>query len=239
VQLTKPSQIFNNPQTSLPIRNRRIEIVLFPMLIHTKPLKVNVPSRAKLRLHRSRDVYGAFHVQLLDTTFHDCELERNDARHFNRTTEGDLAVALAEMQVAYRKLGTGNVHGQEDLGAAGEVLDIAVSTMLRATRDSSSTFLADLLFKGPGSGAGMYVLRLRRLSDSAVEVRVGRDEFAFALVPQFEDFLRGGAAEDAGVNEACETDAGNVAGAAEDAFKVPDGFCTVLYQPPLTSILST
>jgi hypothetical protein len=71
--------------------------MLLAMLIHTKPLKVNIPSRTKLRFHRSRNVDGALHIQLLDPALHDAELERDDARHFNRAAETNLAITLAEM----------------------------------------------------------------------------------------------------------------------------------------------
>lgn len=50
------------------------------------------------------------------------------------------------------------------------------------------------------------------------------DELGFARVPSLEDFLGGCATQDTRMNETCETDARNVPGRAEDAFKVPDGF---------------
>jgi hypothetical protein len=71
----------------------------------------------------------------------------------------------------------------------------------------------------------MCILRVRRLRNDAVEVRVRSNELALALVPCLEDLGGGRAAEDAGVDEACEADAGDVARRTEDAFKVPDGFC--------------
>ena len=58
-----------------------------------------------------------------------------------------------------------------------------------------------------------------------MRVCAGFDELAFALVPGSEDLGAGCTAEDARVDEACETDAGDVATGAEDAFEVPDGFC--------------
>lgn len=53
-----------------------------------------------------------------------------------------------------------------------------------------------------------------------------RYEFSFALVPGFEDGLRGCAAEDARVNKAGKADTGNMPRGAEDAFEVPDCFGT-------------
>jgi hypothetical protein len=99
-----------------------------------------------------------------------------------------------------------------------------------AAWDGSCAFFANLFFQFASGGAGVDVLRLRGLSDSAVEVGMCGYEFAFALVPEFEDVLRGGTAKDAGVDEACETDAGDVARGAEDAFEIPDGFRSVRCQ---------
>lgn len=50
------------------------------------------------------------------------------------------------------------------------------------------------------------------------------DEGCFALVPGLEDFVRGRASEDAGMDEAGKPDTRNVAGAAVNALEVPDGF---------------
>lgn len=53
---TIASQVLNHPQARLPIRNRRIEVVLLPMLIHAEALEVDVPSGTELRLYRAWDV---------------------------------------------------------------------------------------------------------------------------------------------------------------------------------------
>jgi hypothetical protein len=193
-QLTKSSQILNNPQTSLPIRNRRIKIMLLPMLIHTKTLKIYIPARPKLRLHGSRDVNWALHIELLHTAFHNAELEGYHARHLNRAAEGDLAIALAEMQVSDTEFSAGDVNGQENLGATREVLDVAVSAVFGAAGDSPRAFFADLLFQVTCSGTGMHILWLRGLGNGTVEMGVCGDEFAFTLVPGIQDFLRGRAA---------------------------------------------
>lgn len=115
---------------------------------------------------------------------------------------------------------------QERFGTAREVLDIAVTAVFRSAGDGARAFLADFLFHRARRGAGMYVLWLGGLSDDAVEGG-GADEFGFAAVPFGEDFGAGCAAEDAGVDEAGEADAGDVPAGAEDAFKIPDGFGAV------------
>jgi hypothetical protein len=168
--------------------------MLLPMLIHTKPLKIYIPPRSKLRLHGTRDIDRTLHIQLLHPAFHDAELEGYHARHLNRAAEGDLAVALAEMQVPYAELGTGDVDREEDFGTAREVLDVAVSAVFGAAGDCSRAFFANLGFQVAGSGASVDILWLRWLGDGAVEMGVRGDEFAFALVPCVEDFLRGGTA---------------------------------------------
>lgn len=151
---------------------------------------------------------------MLHTTFHDAELDGDDAGHFNRAAEGNLTVALTEVQVANAELCAGDVDGEVDFGAAGEVLDVAVSTVFGATvgscklngifvvrekeylpRDGSRAFFANLGFKIRGGGAGVYVAGLRGFSYGAVEMRMRGDEFAFALVPCFQDFGRGRTAE--------------------------------------------
>jgi hypothetical protein len=72
----------------------------------------------------------------------------------------------------------------------------------------------------------VHVAWLWRFGDGAVEMGVRGDELALASVPQVEDFGRRRTSENTGVNEPCETNAGDVARAAEDAFEVPDGFRT-------------
>jgi hypothetical protein len=74
----------------------------------------------------------------------------------------------------------------------------------------------------------VYILRIWRLGDSAVQMRMCRNEFAFTLIPGVQDVCGGRAAQDAWVYETRESNAGDVTTAAEYAFKVPDGFCAGL-----------
>lgn len=170
--------------------------MLFARLIDAEALEVDVPPRAKLRLHGTRDVDGTLHVQLLHSVLHDAKLERNYTRHFNGATEGNLTVALAKVQVADAELGPGHMDGQEDLGAARQVLDVAVAPVLGTTGNGARAFLADLGLELVRGIAGVDVGGLWRLGDGAVQVAVGGDEFGFALVPGFEDFCGRCAAED-------------------------------------------
>jgi hypothetical protein len=145
----------------------------------------------------------------------------------------DSVFTLTEVQITNGELGSLNVHWEVHLTPARQILDIAVSSMFGATRHGTRSLLPNLLFDVCRSATSMYVLRLRRERDVAVEVLVRRDELCLARIPRLEDFGRGRTAEDTGMDQAGEADAGNVAGGAEDTFEVPDGFCAVfsLYQP--------
>lgn len=78
--------------------------MLLPVLVDREALKVDVPSRAELGLHRPRDVDGGLDAQLFHAVLHDAELDCDDARHLYGATEGNLAVSLAEMQVSDAEL---------------------------------------------------------------------------------------------------------------------------------------
>lgn len=105
-------------QRSLAIRNSNIKIVLLPMLVDTKTLKVDISTRAELRLDRAGDVDGALHSQVRQPVLEDLKVDGDDTRHLDRTAEADLAVALAEVQVADAELGAIHVHREVDLAAA-------------------------------------------------------------------------------------------------------------------------
>lgn len=111
--------------------------MLLPLLIHRKPLKVNIPPGPELRLHRPGDVDGALHVQLRDAALHDGELQRDAAGHLNGAAERNLAVALAEVQIADAELGAGDVDGQVDARAARQVFDVAVAAVFGAAGDGA------------------------------------------------------------------------------------------------------
>lgn len=69
----------------------------------------------------------------------------------------------------------------------------------------------------------MDVGRVWWLGDDSLEGG-GGDQFSFPPVPFCEDLGGGGTAEDTGVDQPGEFDAGDVAGGAVDAFEVPDCF---------------
>lgn len=198
--------------------------MLLALLIDTKPLKIDIPARPKLRLHGPGDVNGRLHIQLRHPALHETELERNDTRHFYRAAEADFAISLTKMKVSDAELCAGNVHGQKDFRAARQVLDIAVPAVFRTPRYRSRALFPNFLFQVSCRGARVHVLWLRGLCDRAVEVRVCGYELCFARVPGREDGGGGRAAEDARMDEAGEADTWDVAGGTEYAFEVPDGF---------------
>jgi hypothetical protein len=203
--------------------------MLLPVLVHREPLKIYIPPWSELRFHRPWDVDWGLHVQLLDASLHYRELERDHARHLDSAAERDLAIALREMQITHAELRTLDVHWEIYFAAARQVLDIAVPSVFRAAGDRSRALFPHFLFDLRGRASGMHVCGVGRLSNYAVHVRAGLDKLAFALVPRSEDLGRRRAAEDAGVDEAREADAGDVARGTEDAFKVPYRFCSALF----------
>jgi hypothetical protein len=102
-----------------------------------------------------------------------------------------------------------------------------ISAMFWTSGDSPGAFLAYLLLQGSSCGSGVHISWLWRLCNGAVEMGVRGDKLALTSVPQVENFRRRRTPENTRVNEPCETDAGNVARTAEDAFEVPDRFRTV------------
>ena len=199
--------------------------MLHALLIDAEPFKRQIPSGPIMRLDGSRQKQRTLHIQIPNPALHDRQLQRDDAGHLDGAAKGDFAVALGEVEVADAELGAGDVHGQEDAAAAAQVLDVAVAAVLGAAGDGARALLADFVLERAGGRAGVDVLGLGRLGDDALEL--GRaDELGFAAVPLGEDFGGGGAAEDAGVDEAGESQVRDVAGGAEDAFKVPNRFRT-------------
>ena len=222
---TISSQILDTPQRRLPVRDGGVHIMLHPLLVDAEPFKRQIPSGAVMRLHWPRQEERALHVQIPDAALHHRQLQRDDAGHLDGAAKGDFAVALGEVEVADAELGAGDVDGEEDPAAAAQVLDVAVAAVLRAAGDGPRTLFADLLLQLAGCGAGVHVLRLRRLGDDTLEL--GRaNELGFATVPLGQDLGGGSTAEDAWMDETGESQVRDVAGGAEDAFKVPDRFRT-------------
>lgn len=129
VIVTIAAKILNDPQTSLPIRNCRIQIMLLAVLVDGEPFECQIPAGAELGFNRAGVEDGRLHPHLRHPVFDHCELDRDDTRHLDGAAEGDFPVALREVQVADGEFGPWDVHGEVDFGAAGEVLDVTVSSV--------------------------------------------------------------------------------------------------------------
>jgi len=57
-----PPQVLNAPQRRLPVCNRRVQVMLFPVLVDTEAFKVDVSARPKMGLYWARYVYWGFHA---------------------------------------------------------------------------------------------------------------------------------------------------------------------------------
>lgn len=178
--------------------------MLHTLLIDTESLKGQIPAWSIMRFHGSWQEKRTLHVQILHATLHHGQLHRNDTSHLNRAAERNLPVALREVQVAHAELGARNVDWEEDFAASAQVFDIAVAAMLWAAGYSPCALFTYLFFELAGCGAGVDILRLRRLSDDALEFGCA-DEMGFATVPLGQDLGGGSTAEDAGMYETGES----------------------------------
>lgn len=197
--------------------------MLHSLLIDAESLKGQIPARSVMGLHRSRQEKRTLHIQILHTTLHHRQFQRDDPCHLNRATERDFAVALAEMEIADAEFGAGDVDREEDFAAAAQVFDVAVAAMLGAAGYSPRALFAHFFLELARRGASMDVLGLRWLRDDTFEFG-GADEMGFAAVPLSEDLGGGSTAEDARVDETRKSEMRDMAGGAEDAFEVPDCF---------------
>jgi hypothetical protein len=130
-----------------------------------------------------------------------------------------------EVEISDAEFGAFDMHWQVDFTASGEVLDVAIAAVLWSTRDRPGALLSDLLLDVVKCAAGMHIDGLWWLGNNAVH-GVGRDEFSFSSVPFGEYFGGWCTAQNARVDETGEADMGDVAGGTEDAFEVPDCFCS-------------
>lgn len=114
VIVAETPEVLDGTQTCLTIGDSSIEVMLFAVLINAEAFKVDVPIRAKLCFDWARDEDRRLHVELLLTAFHDGEANGDDAGDLLSSTERDLAVALTEMKITNRELGTRNMDGKKD-----------------------------------------------------------------------------------------------------------------------------
>lgn len=120
------------------------------------------------------------------------------------------ATLTRKVQIPHTEARAFDVHGQVDLASSRQVLDVAVAAVLWATRDGASTFARNLLLDVACGRASSNVLRIGRLGNDATAAVHGSDELTLALIPFSQNFRRGRAAQDSGVNQAGKLDAWDV-----------------------------
>lgn len=209
-RVSEALQVLEDPETGLAVRHGDIHIMLLPVLVDRKALERQHAAGPKLRLHRARDEDGTLHLERLDSSLHQRELERDDAGHLYRAAEGYFTVALAEVEVAHGELGARDVYREVCFAPAREVLDVAVSAVLGAARDRAGAFGADFGFECTRGCAGVDVFGLGEVGDDTVE-SVEFYELGLTACPFGEDLGGWSTAHDTWVDEAGETHMRDVA----------------------------
>ena len=194
--------------------------MLLAVLVHRNTFKNEV------LLIAGRHVAGledrVLHTVLLHAVLDQVDADVNPAGHFDRTAEGDFAVALGKVQVAHRQAAAFDIHREEHARTLGQILDVAVTTML-AWRHCAGTFIGYFGGFVSGGAANVGRWRVRRIGQAWYPVRIGVDQCLLAGVPLIQQLLRGQAADQAGVHQADKLNAGDMAGLGIDAVEVPDG----------------
>ena len=127
------------------------------------------------------------------------------------------------MQITHREARAIDIDRKIHLGAARQILDVAVAAML--ARRHRACALGGRL--GLGIARQLtHVGRARKrwIGKARHAVRIGFDQILFALIPEIEHLLVGQATDQAGMNQARIVHARNMARAREHAVKIPDRF---------------
>lgn len=129
------------------------------------------------------------------------------------------------MQIADRKLGPSDVHGQVRHASSGNVVNVDVAAVLGTSRDRSRALLRNLGLDVVASLAAVRIHLVGRLryNLACVSLSTSSNQLSLSPVPFCENLCRGSAAQNARVNQTGEANTGNVSAAAVDAVKVPDG----------------
>jgi hypothetical protein len=145
----------------------------------------------------------------------------DEPAHLDGSAEGDLAVALGEVQVAHRQLRAGHEDRVEDPAALGQVLDVLVAAVLPRRR-RPGRLAGDAVELGALQPAEDGVLREGRQGQRRHPVGIGGDEGALPAVPARQQLRGGRGAHQAGMHDAGERDAGDVPGRGGLPGEVPD-----------------
>src|ERR1700731_976526 len=106
-------EVLDRVQASLPIGDMYIEVMLLTLLVDRDALEDQIV--LVVRRDWRRLEYGVLDAVFGDAVLDDVDLEMQPAGHLDRAAEGDLAVALAEMQVAHRKPAARHIDRKVDL----------------------------------------------------------------------------------------------------------------------------
>src|ERR1700722_3359736 len=212
-------QILDRIQAGLTIGDVNVEIMLLALFVDRDAFEdqiILVVRRDRRRLE-DRILDAVFGDAVLD----DLDLQMQPAGHLDRAAEGDFAVALAEMQVAHRETAARHVNREVDLRTARQILDVAVAAMF-ARRDRAGTLGGDLGLDVTFGLAGMRCRGEWRVSQRRNARRIGGDQRRLALVPFCQQLRIGQTADQAGMHEAREIDAGYMTRRRVKPLDVPD-----------------
>lgn len=84
-------------------------------------------------LDGAREINGRLHAQIRHAVLHHLEVYGDNARHFDGTAERDFSISLREVQVSNGELGSLHMNWKVDLATTAQVLNVAVSSMLRTS----------------------------------------------------------------------------------------------------------
>ncbi len=134
-------EILDRVQAGLPVGDVDVEVMLLAVLVDRDAFEDQIV--LVVRRDRRRLEHGILDAVFGDAVLDDVDLDVQPAGHFDGAAEGDLAVALAEVQIAHREPAAGHIDREVDLRAARQILDVAIAAML-ARRHGAGAFGADL-----------------------------------------------------------------------------------------------
>src|SRR6202035_4792361 len=114
-----------------------------------------------------------------------------------------------------------HVDREVDFGAARQVLDVAIATML-TRRDGAGALGRDFALGVALGAAAMRGRPERRRGERRDAVRIGGDQCPLARIPGLEQLLVGQATDQARMDEAREIDPRHMAGMGVETRYVPD-----------------
>ena len=219
-RVTELGQVVDGIQAGLLVGDVDVQVVLLAGLVHRDAFEDQVV------LVVGRDgawfEHRVFDPVLGHAAFDQLDLHVHPAGHFDGAAEGDFAIALAEVQVTHRQPGAVHIHREEDLRAAGQILDVAVTAMLTRWHGARAGQ------RGQVAGLALHLAHVRGRRHRCVgqgrhASRVGVDQLLLALVPVGQHLVVRQAADQTGVDQPGEVHPRDVPAAGEHAFEVPDG----------------